>query len=137
MKYATLTAKFILMAQTIFHTETAVIPVFAKIMAVSGVQPMNAVSTNMSFFWYIVAFIYKYKVYFFFIRLLFFLKCSVFLSKLPCIFFMACFLGVEGCEYNGQVYPYGKRNIPHGDGCNTCACEHGGHFWCSTKVCGK
>jgi len=49
LKDATLTAKFILMAQKIFHTETAAIPVFAKMMAVSGVQQMNVVSTNMSF----------------------------------------------------------------------------------------
>ena len=51
--------------------------------------------------------------------------------------FIVCLLTVEGCDIDGQVYPYGTNDIPHRDGCNTCVCEDDGSFWCSTNECSE
>jgi len=53
------------------------------------------------------------------------------------ICFIVCLLKVEGCDIDGKVYPYGTKDIPHRDGCNTCVCEDDGSFWCSTNECSK
>jgi len=46
-------------------------------------------------------------------------------------------LEIKGCEIYGKVYPYGTRDIPQGDGCNTCACEYDGSYWCTEDECSK